>query len=78
MRGFELGADDYLTKPFATEVLVARINAVVRRTQAVPEETTGVYQVGERRPRSLLIIAVSITNVVASVGMPRFLGIACR
>ena len=46
MRGFELGADDYLTKPFATEVLLARINAIVRRTQTVPEETTGVYQVG--------------------------------
>ncbi len=46
MRGFELGADDYLTKPFATEVLLARINAIVRRTQAVPEEAMGVYQVG--------------------------------
>ena len=46
MRGFELGADDYLTKPFSTEVLLARIHAIVRRTQAVPEETTGVYQVG--------------------------------
>ncbi len=46
MRGFELGADDYLTKPFATEVLLARINAIVRRTQAVSEETTGLYQVG--------------------------------
>jgi DNA-binding response OmpR family regulator len=33
LKGFELGADDYLTKPFATEELSARINAILRRTQ---------------------------------------------
>ncbi|MCL4219519.1 MAG: response regulator transcription factor, partial [Candidatus Hydrogenedentes bacterium] len=31
MEGFELGADDYLTKPFFVEELIARIHAVVRR-----------------------------------------------
>ena len=31
MRGLELGADDYVTKPFSREVLLARINAVLRR-----------------------------------------------
>jgi DNA-binding response OmpR family regulator len=36
MRGFELGADDYLTKPFSTDELLARIHAILRRTQAVP------------------------------------------
>ena len=46
VNALDVGADDYLTKPFATEVLLARINAIVRRTQAVPEETTGLYQVG--------------------------------
>jgi DNA-binding response OmpR family regulator len=33
LRGFELGADDYVTKPFDLEMLTARINAVLRRTR---------------------------------------------
>ena len=36
--GLELGADDYLTKPFSPRVLVARIRAVLRRTVAKPIE----------------------------------------
>ena len=32
--GLELGADDYITKPFSTRVLLARINALLRRTEA--------------------------------------------
>ena len=31
--GLELGADDYITKPFSTKELVARIKAILRRTQ---------------------------------------------
>ncbi len=34
--GLEIGADDYLTKPFSTPELVARIKAILRRTQALP------------------------------------------
>ena len=33
LRGFQLGADDYVTKPFDLEMLTARINAVLRRTR---------------------------------------------
>jgi DNA-binding response OmpR family regulator len=33
VRGLELGADDYITKPFTLEELVARIHAVLRRTK---------------------------------------------
>nr|WP_255359304.1 MULTISPECIES: two-component system response regulator CseB [unclassified Kitasatospora] len=35
--GLEAGADDYITKPFETAVLVARIRTVLRRTRTVPE-----------------------------------------
>ncbi|MFI9172797.1 response regulator transcription factor [Streptomyces lincolnensis] len=43
--GLELGADDYLAKPFSVRELVARIRAVTRRsrrTQGVPEPTVGM------------------------------------
>lgn len=35
--GLEIGADDYVTKPFNPRELLARIRAVLRRTQAVPK-----------------------------------------
>jgi two-component system response regulator VicR len=34
--GLELGADDYVVKPFSTRELMARIKSVLRRTQAAP------------------------------------------
>ncbi|WP_395785965.1 response regulator transcription factor [Aquirufa sp.] len=33
LQGFKVGADDYLTKPFSMDVLVARMEAVLRRTK---------------------------------------------
>ena len=32
LKGFEIGADDYITKPFNMEELIARINDIVKRT----------------------------------------------
>ena len=38
--GLELGADDYITKPYSTRELLARVRAALRRSGAVEEERT--------------------------------------
>jgi len=50
--GLEMGADDYLTKPFAARELLARINAILRRTRLMPpnlqkDETSDALSFGE-------------------------------
>ena len=48
--GLELGADDYVVKPFSAREVVARIRAVLRRTETTPEpEPAGVVEIGEIR-----------------------------
>ncbi len=49
IKGLDLGADDYVTKPFSARELVSRINAVLRRVQlSSPVERTSRIDVDER------------------------------
>lgn len=45
--GLELGADDYITKPFSPRELVSRVRAVLRRTES-PGSTHGLIEVDDR------------------------------
>ncbi|MDE5907318.1 MAG: response regulator transcription factor [Lachnospiraceae bacterium] len=38
LKGYDLGADDYMTKPFSPKVLLAKTNALLRRTSAPPAD----------------------------------------
>ncbi|MAF83427.1 MAG: response regulator [Gammaproteobacteria bacterium] len=42
--GLELGADDYICKPFSPREVVARVKAVMRRIKRTPEETAAGYR----------------------------------
>ena len=45
LNGFELGADEYISKPFSPKILVARVTALLRRTNKIGQEAD-VREVG--------------------------------
>ncbi len=58
--GLELGADDYIMKPFDTKVLVARVKAVLRRYQAIPKQ--GAASAGKEKRVEYPGIVINLTN----------------
>ncbi len=47
--GLDSGADDYISKPFAPHELLARIRAVLRRTEQIPVTTSTAVEIGKIR-----------------------------
>ena len=68
--GLELGADDYVTKPYSSRELIARIRAVMRRRQE-PEQSSSLLIVGPVRMDIERHIA-SVNNVQISLPLKEF------
>ena len=47
--GLEIGADDYVVKPFSVRELMARVKSILRRARTKPAETAPALQVGDLR-----------------------------
>lgn len=45
LKGYDLGADDYMTKPFSPKVLLAKANALLRRSSTIPSDTVNAGKI---------------------------------
>lgn len=61
--GLELGADDYLTKPFGLRELLARVGAMLRRTEMLRAENQKVAESGSEGARGTLIVGDLTLNL---------------
>jgi DNA-binding response OmpR family regulator len=77
IRGLEIGADDYITKPFSPRELVARVKAVLRRCEAPPSPT--VIRAGELEIDALaMVLTVRGTVITATATEFRLLHYLAR
>ena len=46
LKGYQLGADDYITKPFDSEVLLCKISAIIKRQSTGPVREEVIFSIG--------------------------------
>ena len=61
--GLDLGADDYISKPFSIREVVSRVKAVLRRTAAIPDASTGIFIDDEKKVVTVDGAAVALTRI---------------
>lgn len=62
LQGFELGVDEYISKPFSPKILVARVDAILRRTNKATNES--IVKVGNIEVDKLAHIVKVCGNVI--------------
>jgi EAL domain-containing protein (putative c-di-GMP-specific phosphodiesterase class I)/CheY-like chemotaxis protein len=83
VRGLQSGADDYLTKPFSNPELVARVDALIRRSRSIPDDDPAtVARVDELRlgiergevvPYYQPIVDIHTSRIVGAEALARWL-----
>lgn len=66
LEGFDIGADDYMTKPFSMEELVKRVEAILRRVKGKKNKENTMYKIGRftfDTQKQLLIIGDKQTKL---------------
>ena len=63
VEGLDLGADDYISKPFSIREVVSRVKAVLRRTAAIPDASTGIFIDDEKKVVTVDGAAVALRRI---------------
>lgn len=63
VEGLDLGADDYISKPFSIREVISRVKAVLRRTAAIPDASTGIFIDDEKKVVTVDGAAVALTRI---------------
>lgn len=63
VEGLDLGADDYISKPFSIREVVSRVKAVLRRTAAILDASTGIFIDDEKKVVTVDGAAVALTRI---------------